>query len=539
MSTKKFINGIFTTLPFVFILFVWLYFAVLHPIPFWYINDDYPAHALSHAFTLDSNLSGVKSYNYGYGVHPGIPFGFVSWLAFRLSTLGFSDSGSRISYALTHADSFWFWAKIFALALNITGLLVMKQIFKRPVMFFIASGVYFAGAGALAGFQSFLELENESFTLLYITLYYYLSYILLTCFSERRETIFKISTPDLLSCCLGALTAIGCSIKIYYMGPAVGLALGVMVAMIAGTFDKKTGLRIFILFLINFLLFGFFIVYFIISWPLFQSWVIWNWSMLFHAGRFGTGPNEFLKLSFVFKAINDLRVSTNGSFPIIFMFLIMTCLLTTLKRIKDKLWIQQYVPFVVTLLIGIFISLVALLKHYSPHYALPLYASLACSLLIIDQNIRNRVILSVGVIAVFILADRSVVAYDLVHQQALNNVSAVIRDVKIIEALPISIGQKRVWGYLTPAKACQLALISQYSGSPLVTQIYSHSTDISPVYDRSCETWRYVIFPKVYFPTQESISSANKMFDFSTTKFKKNNSDKILELETVFVLERA
>ena len=45
-------------------------------------------------------------------------------------------------------------------------------------------------------------------------------------------------------------------------------------------------------------------------------------------------------------------------------------------------------------------------------------------------------------------------------------------------------------------------------------------------------TWKYVIFPKTYYPTEESIGlKTESMFDFKVTQFELEKKDKVLELE--------
>ncbi|WP_158904619.1 hypothetical protein [Burkholderia sp. L27(2015)] len=539
---------IFTSLPFILVAAVWLYFAVLHPIPYWQESGDYPWYALSQAFTLEAKFSGFPATNLGYNIHPGVPFGFAGWVAFRLATQGLSDSSERIAYAMANAQTFWLWAKIIALALNLAGMLALQRIFKGDALrFCIACGLYFAAIPAVFG-TSLLQLTNESFALVYITSFYYLTFRLLTdqknleTEPRPRSSIF---TRDLLSFLLGSLTALGCSIKIYYTAPAFGMVIGLIAAVMVKALDKRSALRVFVTFLGGLLFSGTLVINFVIGWPAFKEWIIWNYGMLSHTNRYGSGDQGFMQLSLALDAIKDLTFTTLGTFPLITASLITIYLGTTINGIKDKPWKKKNIPFVVAIFFGIFINLTGLLKHYSPlsqHYALPLCASLSCLLLIKNKDAYGRNFLKIGVILVAALLVVNLHSYTKIHTTNNQLASAVIRDSETIEKLPLLPGEKRVWGYYSPTKAGVMPMINQYAGSSFVSQIInknSSSNDVTPNDDRDTKNWRYVIFPKSYFPTRESIpQNYPKQFDFAVTKFAIRDTDKISELETFFLLSR-
>jgi hypothetical protein len=211
-------------------------------------------------------------------------------------------------------------------------------------------------------------------------------------------------------------------------------------------------------------------------------------------------------------------------------------------RRNDREFIQRNVPFLCSIAIGIAINLIGLLKHYAPHYALALCASLPCVLLILVNEKLPRPLLGIAsVLLLFGLVEN-------VQSHARNQASDIQweggakRYLKIIEGLPIAPGQKRVWAYLSPVKAGVVPLIVAYAGSTFVRQaVYggSDQVDVVPTTDRAAKDWKYVFFPKSYFPTRESIAlNYRKHFDFAVTKFEIEPTDTIDELETWFVLTR-
>ncbi|HEY4075153.1 MAG TPA: hypothetical protein VGM52_18820 [Herbaspirillum sp.] len=549
MSLKKnrIASAALTTVPFIVVTLAWFYFAVLNPVPFWQQTGDYSWYALSHAFTLESDLSGVRAINFGYNIHPGVPFGIASWLAFRLATLGISESSNRISYAIAHAENFWMWAKIIALTLNLTGLYVIQRMFSKDLFrFLIASGLYFAAVPTVFG-TSLAQLTNESFALPFVAIFYFLTFKLLTAAGEREwdpaNLKFTAETRN-LCCSLGALTAIGCSIKIYYMAPAFGLVIAIFVAIGIAAIPKKAAFKMFIYGLAGFLFAGT-IVVFILGKSTALTWIGWNWGMLSHSDRYGTGSHSFMQWASVKAALEKLIASTKDLFPLIIGSSMILAVATTILRIRDNAWKRANLPFAIALFTGITINFLGLIKHYAPHYALPICASLPCLLLIVKRNDSNQSHLRLGeiavLIAVVIMFTINIRNYALEHAHQILNASATVRDEELIEKLPLAPGEKRVWGYFSPTKGGVTPMITNYAGSEYVTQILktTNASDISPGDEKDTKNWRYVIFPKSYFPTAASIpENYPKMFDFATTNFTMHKDDQTRELETMFVLTR-
>lgn len=533
-------------LPFIVVAIIWLYFAVLDPVPFWQQVGDYSWYALSHAFTFEAKVEGYRAANFGYNIHPGVPFGVVSWIAFRLATYAAGDSGERVVFAINHAETFWTWAKFIALVLNLSGMYVLKRMFKGDVVrFCIACCVYFAAVPASFG-ASFLQLTNESFALVYIVTFYWLIFRLLSepdaVIGIGTMKVFSVSMRDLLSFCLGALTAFGLSMKIYYTAPAFGLVAGFWAAIVFGSFGKKSVVRLFGIFLGSFVLFGWLIVAFIVGLPALKTWILWNYGMLSHSNHYGSGEQGFIQLSSAFGAIKSLIFTTLGTFPMIVAFVAVVFVSVMIRNANDKSWGRKYFPFVVAISFGILINITGLLKHYAQHYALPLCASLVCLLLIQGKIVYSRVMSGFALSFVVMLLAVNLNSYAATHMHSIEMANAVIRDCKMIEKLPISSNEMRVWGYFSPTKNGILPMVKQYSGSDFISGIVlksSSSVDIVPGNERDDSDWRYVLFPKAYYPSRESVfENYRKMFDFKATKFEIADTDNITELETFFLLVR-
>ena len=529
---------------------VWFNYAVVRPIPFWQETGDYSWYALSQAFTFEAKASGEVASNLGFHIHPGVPFGLASWAALRLETAGLADSRDRIADALAHADDFWLWAKVLALALNFAGIYVLQRMFRgKPLRLLVAAGIYFSMIPAVYE-KSLVQLTNESFSLVFTTLFYFLSYRLLTAEVKAPSAAFGPSSfrskSGLLVVTLGALAAVGCSLKIYYLAPAFGLVAGLLASIGVGTLSRQAAARIALLFGAGFLAVGLTIVLGVISWPSFKGWIGWNWEMLSHTSRYGRGDQGLLRPEFVLDAIVDLSRSTHGVFPTILCSAIGIHLVAMWRQSADASWVRANFPFSLAVLAGISLNLLGLLKHYSPlsqHYALPLCASLPCLLLVGNGKALARRWLWPALLVVAVLIDLNLRSYASIHAASLEYANAALRDAAAIKKLPIAPGEKRVWAYFSPVDVAIIPMVSQYAGSSLVSQVIDRTmgpTDTVPFADPEAADWRYVLFPKTYFPTRESIPvNSRKQFDFVDTKFEVNASDTITELETFLVLARA
>jgi hypothetical protein len=284
------------------------------------------------------------------------------------------------------------------------------------------------------------------------------------------------------------------------------------------------------------------LIVFLVGGTSFLGWVSWNWGMLSHEGRYGTGSEGFIRIQSVLDALTTILQSTNGTLILIAGFLSVLCFAIAIVRTRAASWQRTDVPFLVMLFVGASISFVALIKHYAPHYALPLCATLPCVLLLIRADECGR-LMKVGIPLVSAAFLLNVYTYTETYLAEEQRASVLSRDVSAIEALPISAGEKRVWGYYIPAKASVARMIDQYAGSAFVHEVLNKNlsaTDIVPNNEPAATNWRYVIFPKKYFPTRESIATNYpKQFDFAATRFALRETDSISELATCFLLSRS
>lgn len=532
-------------LPYIFVVGLWVHFCILNPIPFWQIDDDYPWHSISHALSIESGFLGYSAINHGVFNHPGIPFGYVSWIAYKLTVLTFSPVNNEFEILANEVESFWLYAQSFALLLTLVGMVFLNYIFRRSMIrFLLGVGILFAASSAYLH-SALISLKIESFALIYITVFYFLMYKWFDCTEQQQLALFrlKILKCDILTIIFGILTVFGATLKIYYLAPAVGLIVALTISVWLGYIKKIVYLKTISIFIISVFVSGIFVIFIVIDWHTFSTLIKWNFKMLTHSGYYGSGEAGFIDAASVATNFKRLAIQPiNIGFWIITVTVITAYISLFVVNRNIEKWKKNNLPFFCALMVGVTIGTIGLLKHYMPHYAIPVIATLTCFPLIEDRGLLSRV----GVLTSFICLLISLAVLNIYFEEKKNNKNinlaySLIDDIKEIDQLPLMPQEKRVWGYRSFHPAGTVSMIKQYARSSYFTPLIDDllENDISPLDSRFRDTlkWKYVIFPKTYYPTEESIRLKSKsMFDFKVTKFKLEKKDKVLELENFFVV---
>jgi hypothetical protein len=531
--------------PYIVISAIWVYFAALNPIPFWQLGGDYSWYALSYAFTFEAVSAGYPAYNFGYYIHPSIPFGVVSWLSFRLSTFWISDSAGRIIHAIQNAETFWLIATGFALFLNFIGIYILRTLFRAStLMTWLGVCVYF-GVMTDAFFYGIVQLTAESFALPFIAGFYLIAFRFFNAsdnsfsLAGRLNGLF-LTQRDVLAAAAGAAAAFGWSIKIYYLAPAIGLGVGCLMALYWRHITPRVFVRSAVAGTLGFAGVGALIVFSTMGAVGLSNWLGWNFSMLTHVDRYGSGPAGFVDLSALWTAWSDLAGGTRLRFPIALSVIAILSIGAAWRGMADRSWRIKYAAYCVTVAVGLSINLLGTLKHYSPHYALPVLATLACLLVIVGERAWRKVILATAVGATAMLA-ANIAAYAPWHFEEKRLAAAIVDDAARITSKPLEQGKMRVWAYFSPTKAGILPLIRGYAVSEFVTSAMGplFGSDVSPADARDAAVWKYVIFSKNDFPTEAAIRATYRdRFDIATTNFVIGPQDTFEELDHFFVLTR-
>ena len=532
-------------LPYIFVIGLWVYFCILNSVPFWQISDDYPWHSISHALSIESSFLGYPAINHGVFGHPGIPWGYACWIAYKLAQLSFPPFNNEFEIFTNEVESYWLYASLLALILTLVGMFFLNYIFRKSMTrFFIGVGILFAASSAYLH-SALTILKIESFALIYITIFYFLIYKWFDDSEKQQLAVFrfKVLRRDILTLIFGALTIFGATLKIYYLAPAVGLIVALTISVWLGYIKNKIYLRTISIYLISAFISSLFVIFIVIDWYTFNELIKWNLNMLTHSGYYGRGESGFLDADFVVTNFRKIAIQpVNIGFWIITIIMLTAYISIFLVNRNIEIWKKNNLPFFCALMVGVTIGTIGLLKHYSPHYAIPVIATLTCFPLIEDRGLLNRALIIISFAC--LLISLSVINISIKGKENSKNIDSaysIIDDIKHIKQLPLLPQEKRVWGYRSLHSVGALPMIKQYARSSYFTPVINDlfENDISPLDSRFRDTltWKYVIFPKTNYPTEESIGLKTvSMFDFKVTQFELEKKDKILELENFFVV---
>ena len=287
--------------------------------------------------------------------------------------------------------------------------------------------------------------------MIYITTFYFLIYKWFH-YSEQQQLYlfrFKILRRDILAVIFGVLTIFGATLKIYYLAPAVGLVVALTISVWLGYIKNKIYLKtISPFFLISVFASSLFVIFIVIGWYTFSILIKWNFNILTHSGYYGSGEAGFLDAASVVTNFKTLSIQpVNIGFWLITITMITAYISLFLINRKYRGMEKNNLPFFCALMVGVTIGTIGLLKHYSPHYAIPIIATLTCFPLIEDRGLLNRVIILISFAC--LLISLSVLNISLEEKKNSKNIDfaySVIDDLKTINQLSSSASRKKSLG---------------------------------------------------------------------------------------------
>jgi hypothetical protein len=513
---------------------LWAWFAVHRAIPFWQQAEDYAWYALSQAFTIESRVAGVPAQNGGFLVHPGVPYALASWLSLRISALD-GSSADRVMSTLQDPEGFWMAAKSLALALNFAGVLAYRFLLRSGALLGVACLAYLAFLPAVLG-SSLLELTVESFALPFIVASYALAFHFFKGMGGGREP------SVIVACGLGCLAAIGLSLKIYYLAPTVGVGVALAWAAITRSLPVAGLVRIVLSAGASFAVVAYALIIGTIGTSGAQLWLQWNLAMLGHSGRYGSGQSGFMDVSTAAGNLQAMVEASAGTFLLVILLLATVIAAGSARQTPAGSRPGGRRLFVIAVVVGASLNLVGVLKHFSPHYAVPLCAMLPCLLAIVDSSRLSKRFLVVALGAAAALFTMNVGNYAATHERRLSAAYEVQADIARIESMPLAAGP-RVWGYLSAAPSGIAPLLISYSGSEWIARTARQVLGEHDTIPRNLITsakWGLVILPKTYFQDRASLDRVVKgQFDFMETDFRLCPADSITELKQFFVVTPA
>ncbi len=516
------------------LLLLRLAFFNFTPVAMWESADDYQAMSLAHAIYLDERFSTNAPRHVGYAqvTHPGIPFQFASWAAYRIS--GFhhsSDFKNRVAETMTDPSRFWLvnqflpvviGLSIFALAWGTVSTNSRSwYAIAMPMLYLSYPPVWVYG---------FMYLGNDTFGLpLGIGLFS-------TCGLAIQSTGRKAIMWWVLAGLIGGLAYLS---KLNYLmwsvGVLVGYCLSALLLSVRGT-------RV----IINVVAYsaGFCIALLgigagYLGWAGFRLMIASHLSYLTHDGLYGTG-NEAAVGTWKMLSAAQSSVSTYPLFWLLCLVVILDVFLCIWDKRKDIAWLRQQLPTISSTLFAALLVTAAAFKHYSPHYLIPLVVIIlywswwvACQ---VTRKYQKPMVVLCAALA-FISSFRTNVGEQI---QASDNARVVNEEVAYVKALPLASGETRLWSYRITTAEYISHFVVALAEVPYLSAWLKESSPRDLNYNifndpegqaKMLETtlWKYAVFDTKYFGK----SSDQKLPDYFSTHGKV-----IARLENLIVVER-
>ncbi len=491
------------------VILAWTAVHGLRPLDFWSTPDDYAAHSLSHALNLEQALAENTARRIGYFqyIHPGLPFQFVSWLDFRVAQLfTTTDSKNPVLSTLANPGGFWLANRVSALGLLLAGLATAWCCARRldGVTALVAALVFLSFQPAWT--HTVLRLGNESFALL---LGAGLFGLLLRAFAGEQ----CLAGPWVI---VGLLAGTAYLMKMNYVTWIIAAAIGLLTALVC----RRGSVRPFVgraaLLVAGFA--GGVVVLGVLALGTRGMHALFREQrrILFHSGRYGGGDPEIFDEAAVAEAVRD--IAANLDLWLVPLCLAIITILVVASRRKDRAWLKSNLPFVAGCGAAMVLGYAAAIKHFRPHYLVPVAAVLPALVTWIGESVNARVRRFVaGVVALSILLAGGKTWRE--YSGNLTHAAALREDCRRIEQLPLAASQVRVWARVnSPAQIASTVILWSNTGStyqPVLQTLYPHDA-LYEIWDRKVyyqgqlvppETvpWQYAILDRRRFPDFESV----------------------------------
>jgi len=454
-----------------------------------------------------------------------------------------------------NSDEFWTYSTFLGLLFVLCGLIALRKLYFPSSYLFLPASLTYLAAHPVVYTRSIGFLSDETFALPFVVVYFAVAWKMFRAGGggvgpEQGDGVrnlderwmWRISRRDLLCLGLGTLTAIGWSIKTYYLAPAIGVMVAAVIALRIGAVPIRIAARSAGMMLGGFIVTVAILVRIFMGNRFFGHWVLWNWEILIHTDRYGEGAVGFANVHRVFGNIVDITRSSWGMFPLVVLLVTLGGGVVAWRMWRDEDWRKDRGPVAIALLVSVGLELIAGLKHYAPHYLIICVASMPVIAYLICMDPAGRKWFArfgwvSGVTFMVTLA-----AVIRVHDGTQKYAKVVQADVNRIESLAVAPNERRFWAYFVPSRAQVAQFVGGYSNSDLVVEEvreFLGPADVTASVDRTSADWEYIVFPKSYYPTKESIGTNYlTMFDMKLTDFRPRSSDVVKEFKTVFLVTR-
>ncbi|MAS93412.1 MAG: hypothetical protein CMO55_09495 [Verrucomicrobiales bacterium] len=335
--------------------------------------DDYGALSLSHGLAGDINFGGargnvVTQLRY---THPGIPYQFVSWLAFRAATIKGSDAFERAAIVFDDPNRFFVISCLFATVISIAGMVAWWCVGRK----FGADSLVLLGSLLLPlcsteSWRYYVSLGNETFALPLFAGYAWLLAIL-----SRKSGLGEAPSPFrsywVAVLCFGIIGGLAFLVKLNYLVWMIAIPMGMVLIAIRRR-ESRAPLFRFTGMLALATPVGLATAYLgcliFIGHEGIREMFARHLGIAVHSGRYGSGEATVLSAGEMIQNAERLLFENPGIILIPLSILLIGILVRRKKRVKR--WNDLEAFLIATATVTFLLALAATLKHFAPRYLL-------------------------------------------------------------------------------------------------------------------------------------------------------------------------
>ncbi len=517
-----------------------LILALLYPASFWAMTD-YEPHSLANALNMAYRLADLKMYTpLGMSYHPGVPFYLMSWLALALTghPLG-ADGIGMFNTLVDHIETFHLVMIGLAGFVGAAGIYV----FARSAQALVPPGVSIGGLALWlfslpATMFTYVSPGMESFALLINALFFWV--LVKLAYEQEVSQRFVI-----LAGCIGAVAYLN---KLSYLYIPIGLISAIVVRLLFDRTDRKRGAWLVSLFVLSFVSAILAVAVLVIGWSAFRDVLVFHKQVILGSGLYGAGDKTLVSGSVLWNTIMAIPANRAYAIPVALLGGIglgIGGLVTAFRK-------PEQLPVAVLSIgaaIAASLSAIAVLKHYNEHYTAAVAATLpfcvvAGYLLLKAWAWRVEAAYSLMVaVAALLMADP--VAGSLATKLTFySEQSRMARaDMQQIAALTAGSSRATYYTYRSPFAQFGEGLVIDFASIPRLTEAYLESrsnvlnTFTENLSKREREVDTYVI-DKKYFSSADLVRNAPNLDLLGTKPVRYREGDRLIELQTVFLLVR-
>lgn len=517
-----------------------LIFALLYPASFWALTD-YEPHSLANALNMAYRLADLKMYTpLGMSYHPGVPFYLLSWLALALAghPIG-SDGIGMFNTLVDHIETFHLVMIGLAGVVGAVGIYV----FARSAQAVVPPSVTVAGLALWllslpATMFTFVSPGMESFALLINALFFWVL-IKLAYEQEMSERLV------ILAGCIGAIAYMN---KLSYLYIPVALISTMSVKLFFNRTDRKRGAWLVSLFVLSFVAAVLAVAVVVIGWRGFRDVLVFHKQVVLGSGLYGKGDASVISGSVVWN--NLTAIPANRAYGIAIgllggIGLGIGGLVTAFRK-------PGHLPVAVLSIgaaIAAALSTIAVLKHYNEHYTAAVSATLPVCVVagyLLLKTWAPRVEAAYSpIVAVAALLMAYPVVGSLVTRLTFYSEQGRLARADGKEIAAITAGDSRAiyYTYRSPFAQFGEGFVIDFASIPRLTEAYLESrpkilnTLSENNTTRKTEVGTYVI-DKKYFGSADLVRNAPNLDLLGKKPVKYGEGDRLIELQTVFLLVR-